>query len=71
MGLSFIVCVCLCHTALWSPAGKALLYVMLLFFCFFHFPTRYPASGVVLDCIYSLSLPSTLLYNEKRASFTS
>ena len=49
--------------ALWSPAGKGLtsagiwlLFVM--FNCVFvtHIPMWYPGSGVVLDCIDSLSL---------------
>ena len=29
--------------------------------CFCHFPIWYPGSGVVLDCINSLSLPPFLL----------
>ena len=40
--------------------------VRVFFLCISHFPIRYPESGVVLDCIDSLSLPSSLLclYNE-------
>ena len=41
---------CLCHAALWSPAGSP---VCDEFLCFCHIPIRYPGSGVVLDCIDS------------------
>ena len=46
--------------ALWSPAEKGLAsWLLLVMFC--HFPMWYPGSGVVLDCIDSLSLPPFLL----------
>ena len=58
----FAVLSCLCHAALWSPAGKglaskflALLYVM--FLVYFSFSHQYPGSGVVLD----LSIPDLCL----------
>ena len=48
---------------LWSPEGKGLtswlLFVMLLWFCYF--PIWYAGMGVVLDCIDSWSLLSFLL----------
>ena len=36
-----------------------------VFLCFRHFPIWCPQSGVVLDCLDSLSLPSSLLYNKE------
>ena len=51
-------------SAFWSTAGKSadqlsLLYVMLS--CVYHFPIWCPGSDVVLDCIVSRPLPSSLL----------
>ena len=48
--------------ALWSPAGKGLTSLLLLvMFIFFLLPMWYSGSGVILDCIDSLSLPPFLL----------
>ena len=33
-----------------------------VFLCFCHFPMRYPGSDMVVDCIDSCSLPSSVLY---------
>ena len=62
--LVFVMLSRLFIAALWSPAGKGLtpwlLFVM--FNCVFvTFPCGIRGSGVVLDCIDSLSLPSSLL----------
>ena len=62
----FRVCQLYCHCSLvvtcWERAYLlALLYVM--FSCgFWHFLVWCPGSGVVLDCIDSLSLPSSLFF---------
>ena len=45
--------------ALWSPDFLALVCYIKLCFC--HFPKWYPGAGVVLNCIYSLSLLLFLL----------
>ena len=67
----FFIWVCLWHIALpvsyslWSPARKLLAsrrFCMLVFLCFCHFPIRCPVWGVVLYCIDSWSLPSSLLF---------
>ena len=49
--------------AVWSPAGKGLIYLLSLrcLIVFWHFPAWYPGSGVVLDCIDRLSLTPFLL----------
>ena len=52
----FAILSCLCHAALWSPAGKRLTFgspVCFVFLCFCPFPIQYPGSGVGLDCIDS------------------
>ena len=54
----FAILSCLFLAALWSPAGKGL--VFLWSFCR-HFPIQCPGSGVVLDCMDSRFLPSSLL----------
>ena len=48
----------LCGHLLGRTDLLAFLYVM---FVFLSLPIRCPVSGVVLDCIYSRSLPSSLL----------
>ena len=46
----------------WERADfLVLLYVILYYVC--HFPIQYPGSGVVLGCIDSCSLPSSLLWH--------
>ena len=60
----FVMHSCLFSAALWSPAGKGLtscLSCVLSFVVFCHFFVWYPASGVVLDCIDSRSLPPYLM----------
>ena len=68
----YVICVsylsvilsCLFLAALWPPSGKGLtswLSCMWCFLVFCHFPIWCPGSGVVFDCIDSLSLPSSLL----------
>ena len=60
----FVMISCLFIAALWSPAGRGLtswLLVCDVFLCFCHFTMWCPGSGVVLDCIDSGSLPSSLL----------
>ena len=52
---------CLFLAALWSPVRKGLtswLSVCDVSLCFCHFPIWCPRSGVVLDCIHSLSFLS-------------
>ena len=56
----FVMLSCLFSAALWSPAGKGMiswLSCVWSFVVFCHFPVWCPASGVVLDCIDSPSLP--------------
>ena len=50
--------------ALWSPAGKGLTSWLLLvmFIVVLLLSMWYPGSGVVLDCIVSLSLPPFLFF---------
>ena len=59
--LVFVMLSRLCIAALWSPAGKGLTswFSFVMFNCVFArvFPMWYPGSGVLLDCIDSLSLP--------------
>ena len=58
-----------CLYVLWSSvvtsweSADLLALVRNVFFCFCHFPIWCPRSGVVLDCINSWSLPSSLLLN--------
>ena len=69
--LSFVFRVCLCHTVLSVPCSHVvtcwertdLLYLLCVMFylCFSHFPLRCPGSGVILDCIDSWSLSTSLL----------
>ena len=49
--------------ALWSPSGNGMTswHLLVMFIVFCHFPSCYPGSGVVLDCVVSLSLPPFLL----------
>ena len=54
--LVFVMLLCLFIAALWSPSGKGL--TSLLLFVMYNydvvtFPSWYPGSGVVLDCIDS------------------
>ena len=52
-------------TALWSPAGNELISWLLCMWCFHvfcYFPMQCSGSGVVLDCIDSWYLPSSLLH---------
>ena len=60
MWILFVIYVlsCLFTAALWSPAEKGLVSWLS---CVCHFPMWCPGSGVVLDCIYSGYLPSSLL----------
>ena len=61
----FVMLLCLVYAALLSPAGEGLIFWLLwllCLFCFCHFPTWCPGSGVVLDCIDSLSLPPFLIH---------
>ena len=53
------------NAAMWSPAQKGLNFWLsceCFFVCFCHFPVWCPGSGVVRDCINSLSLPPYLLW---------
>ena len=60
----FAMLSCLFIAALWSSAGKGLTSWLACFWCslvFCHFRMWCPGSSVVLDCIFSWSLPSYLL----------
>ena len=59
--------------ALWSPAGKGLTFWLLFVMSYCDFVTfpmwyMYPRSGMVLDCIDFLSLPSFLLLQQNRTA---
>ena len=56
-----VMLLCLFIAALWSPAGKGLTSCVWCFLVLCHFPMWCPGAGVVLDCIDSRSLPSSLL----------
>ena len=68
--LSIVFRVCLCHTVssvicnlvvtCWERADLLALLCVVFFLCFCHFPMRCLGSGVVLDCIDSLFLNSSL-----------
>ena len=46
-----------CHVCFFQPCGhlseKADILALLVFLCFWHFPLRFPGSGVILDYIDS------------------
>ena len=58
----FAILPCLFLAALWSPVGKGLILLYVMFSCVFcHFPIWCPVSGVELDCIDSSYLHSFFL----------
>ena len=61
--LVFVVLLRLFIAALLSPAGKGLTswFSFVMFNCVCHFLLWYPWSGLLLDCIDSLTLPPFLL----------
>ena len=69
----FVTLSCLFFVALWSPAAKRLALGSLVrgvFLPVFHFPKQCPGSGVVLDCIDSLFLPSSFLCHAYETPFS-
>ena len=70
-----LICISLCCASvsvfwvLWAPVGEGLtsrLSCVCCFLCFCHFPIGCPGSGVVLDSIDFLSLPSFLLSKQSK-----
>ena len=65
----FVLFSCQFIAALLSTAeerAELLDLLCVIFYCFCHFPMWWPGSGVMLDCIDSLSLPYFLLSLTRR-----